>query len=186
MVDAASRLPDLRAFTFKHFPSPAVSGRHFPSQLSRVYRYTARLSRQSRHMEPKNSCGSENLSLAFSARRFLFLVALVHAANSLCSVKATGDFETFLEKELFHVKHEPVNKPPAGYTPEAQADFVTHLPGFGIPTSNTFAGYEQGFTYYINYNFESSCLQRTVLRMNNVLNNVLIQFRLVSGGGQRG
>jgi hypothetical protein len=97
-------------------------------------------------MKIQDVWGSARNNLPGPVRPFLFLVALWHAANAVCYVKATGDFEGIPDKGLFHIKQQQLKKPPADYTAEAQADFVSHLPGFGAPTSNTFAGYEDPAT----------------------------------------
>jgi hypothetical protein len=59
-------------------------------------------------------------------------------------------------KDIIHVHNEPVNKPPADYTSEAQADFVPRLPGFGAPTSNTFAGCEKDIIHTLFQGHELS------------------------------
>jgi hypothetical protein len=91
-------------------------------------------------MEDKALRGSASRFLPGSVRPFYLFLALWHATSTVCHVKATGDFDGITDKGIFHIKERPVNQPPANYTPEAQADFVAHLPGFGAPTSNTFSG----------------------------------------------
>jgi hypothetical protein len=81
--------------------------------------------------------------LADAVRPLVLLLALWHGANTVGHVHATDGFTGLFDDDIIHVHNNPVNMAPADYTPEAQADFVPRLPGFGAPTSNTFAGCEK-------------------------------------------
>jgi hypothetical protein len=105
-------------------------------------------------MKHKGVRGFASRFLPGSVRHSIFLVAIWLAASTVRHVKATGDFEGIPDREIIHIKEQPINKPPAVYTPEAQADFVAHLPGFGAPTSNTFSGCDDDeLTTFISYPF---------------------------------